>query len=255
MRADVLSGRRAIVTGASRGIGAAIAARLAEAGAATILIGRDAKALAAQNARIPNSQSAICDVTEGAQVEQTFSELLARAPVDILVNNAGAAESAPFMKTSDAMLERMLSVNLNSAFRCSRAVLPQMLQRGYGRIVNVSSIAGLRGYPYVTAYVAAKHALVGFTRALATEVVQKGITVNAVCPGYTDTDLVRGAASAISAKTGRGEDEVISEMIRTNPQGRLVRAEEIAETVAWLCGPETDSITGLAIPVAGGEIM
>lgn len=255
MRADALFGRRAIITGASRGIGAAIAARLAEAGAKTVLIGRDAKALREQSARIPNSQTMICDVVDAAQVEETFSRLLAGEPVDILINNAGAAESAPFMKTSDAVLERMLSVNLGSAFRCSRAVLPGMLARGFGRIVNVSSIAGLRGYPYVTAYVAAKHALVGFTRALAIEVVHKGITVNAVCPGYTDTALVRGAAAAISAKTGRGEAEVVREMIRTNPQGRLIRPEEVAETVAWLCGPETDSITGQAIPIAGGEIM
>ena len=255
MRADALSGRRAIITGASRGIGAAIAARLAEAGVRTVLIGRDANALRQQSARISNSQTAICDVTDAAQVEQTFSELLAREPVDILINNAGAAESAPFMKTSDAVLERMLSVNVGSAFRCSRAVLPGMLAREAGRIVNVSSIAGLRGYPYVTAYVAAKHALVGFTRALAMEVVHKGITVNAVCPGYTDTDLVRDAAAAISAKTGRGEAEVVGEMIRTNPQGRLIRPAEVAETVAWLCGPETDSITGQAIPIAGGEIM
>lgn len=255
MHADILSGRRAIVTGASRGIGAAIAARLAEAGAQTVLIGRNTNALAEQTARIPNSQSATCDLTDAAQVEQTFAELLSRGVVDILVNNAGAAESAPFLKTTDAILERMLAVNVTSAFRCSRAVVPAMLARGYGRIVNVSSIAGLRGYPYVTAYVAAKHALVGFTRALAMEVVRKGITVNALCPGYTDTDLVRGAASAISAKTGRGENDVVSEMIRTNPQARLIRPEEIAETVAWLCGPETDCITGLAIPIAGGEIM
>ena len=255
MRADVLSGRRAIITGASRGIGAAIAARLAQAGAATVLISRDARALAEQTARIPNSQSAICDITVAAQVEKIFSDLVTQGSPDILINNAGAAESAPFMKTSDAVLERMLSVNLRSAFRCSRAVLPSMLARGYGRIVNVSSIAGLRGYPYVTAYVAAKHALVGFTRALAMEVVKKGITVNAICPGYTDTDLVRGAASAISAKTGRSEEDVVQEMIRNNPQGRLIRLEEIAETVAWLCGPETDSITGQAIPIAGGEIM
>jgi len=255
VRADVLSGRRAVITGASRGIGAAIAARLAQAGAATVLIGRDKKALREQNARIPNSQSAICDVTDAAQVERVFAELLAQGPADILVNNAGAAESAPIMKTSDAVLERMLSVNLGSAFRCSRAVLPAMLEQRYGRIVNIASIAGLRGYPYVTAYVAAKHALVGFTRALAMEVMQKGITVNAVCPGYTDTDLVRGAASVISAKTGRSEGDVVNEMIRTNPQGRLIRAEEIAETVAWLCGPQTDSVTGQAIAVAGGEIM
>jgi NAD(P)-dependent dehydrogenase (short-subunit alcohol dehydrogenase family) len=255
VRADTLSGRRAVITGASRCIGAAIAARLAAAGAQTVLIGRDANALAEQAKRIPNSQSVICDVINAEQVEKIFAELLARAPIDILINNAGAAESAPLSKTSDAMLERMLSVNLVSAFGCTRAVLPAMLARGFGRIVNVASIAGLRGYAYVTAYVAAKHALVGFTRALAMEVIQKGITVNAVCPGYTDTDLVRGAASAIAEKTGRSDDEVVQEMIRTNPQGRLIRPEEVAETVAWLCGPETDSITGQAIPIAGGEIM
>jgi len=255
VHADTLSGRRAVITGASRGIGAAIAARLAAAGAQTVLIGRDANALAEQAKRIPNSQSVICDVINAEQVEKIFAELLAHAPVDILINNAGAAESAPLSKTSDAMLERMLSVNLVSAFRCTRAVLPAMRARGFGRVVNVASIAGLRGYAYVTAYVAAKHALVGFTRALAMEVVQKGITVNAVCPGYTDTDLVRGAASAIAEKTRRSDDEVVQEMIRTNPQGRLIRPEEVAETVAWLCGRETDSITGQAIPIAGGEIM
>ncbi|HEX3431106.1 MAG TPA: SDR family NAD(P)-dependent oxidoreductase [Rhizomicrobium sp.] len=255
MRADPLAGRRAVITGASRGIGAAIALRLAEAGAETILIGRDAEALAGQTARIPNATSAICDVTDAAQVEKVFAETLARSAVDILVNNAGAAESAPFIKTSDAVLERMLSINLRSAFRCTRAVLPSMLAGGFGRVVNVASIAGLRGYPYVTAYVAAKHALVGFTRALAMEVVQKGITVNAVCPGYADTDLVRGAVSAIVEKTGRSPGEVVREMIRTNPLGRMIRPEEIAETVAWLCGPETGSITGQAIAIAGGEIM
>jgi NAD(P)-dependent dehydrogenase (short-subunit alcohol dehydrogenase family) len=255
VRAETLSGRRAVITGASRGIGAAIATRLAAAGVETVLIGRDQKALGEQTARIANSKSADCDVTDPAQVEKIFAGLLAQAPIDILVNNAGAAASAPFLKTDDALIERMLSVNLVSAFRCTRAVLPAMLARGFGRVVNVSSIAGLRGYAYVTAYVAAKHALVGFTRALAMETVQKGVTVNAVCPGYTDTDLVRGAASAISAKTGRSEDEVVHEMIRTNPQGRLIRPEEVAETVAWLCGPETDSITGQAIAIAGGEIM
>jgi NAD(P)-dependent dehydrogenase (short-subunit alcohol dehydrogenase family) len=255
VRAEPLAGRLAVVTGASRGIGAAIATRLAEGGAETVLIGRDAKALAEQSGRIRNSTNIICDVTDAAKVERVFAELLVRAPIDILINNAGAAESAPLLKTSDAMLDRMLSVNLVSAFRCARAVLPSMLERGYGRIVNLSSIAGLRGYAYVTAYVAAKHALVGFTRALAMEVIHKGITVNAVCPGYTDTDLVRGAASAIAEKTGRSEDEVVQEMIRTNPQRRLIRPQEVAETVVWLCGPETDSITGLAIPIAGGEIM
>ena len=255
MRADPLSGRRAVITGASRGIGAAVAARLAQGGAATVLIGRDSKALADQTARIANSTAAICDVTDAAQVQKVFSQLLQHGMIDILINNAGAAASAPFLRTDDSLVERMLSVNLLSAFRCARAVLPAMLEHGYGRIVNVASIAGLRGYPYVTAYVAAKHALVGLTRALAIEVVQKGITVNAVCPSYTDTQLVRGAAAAISAKTGRSEADVVQEIVRTNPQRRMIQPEEIAETVAWLCGPDTDSITGQAIPIAGGEIM
>ena len=130
-----------------------------------------------------------------------------------------------------------------------------MIETGWGRIVNISSIAGLRGYPYVTAYVAAKHALVGFTRALAMETVRKGITVNAVCPGYTDTELVRNSVETIVAKTGRSESEALGELIRHNPQARLIRPEEVADAVAWLCGPGADSITGQAIAVAGGEIM
>ena len=130
-----------------------------------------------------------------------------------------------------------------------------MVTAGWGRIVNVSSIAGLRGYPYITAYVAAKHALVGFTRALAMETVRQGITVNAVCPGYTDTELVQNAVSNIVAKTHRSAEEAIDDLIRNNPQGRLIRPEEVADTVAWLCGLDAESVTGQAIAIAGGEIM
>jgi NAD(P)-dependent dehydrogenase (short-subunit alcohol dehydrogenase family) len=250
-----LTGRHAVITGASRGIGAAIATRLAGMGAQTTLIGRDRRALERQASGDRNARAVVCDVTDPAQVERAFAEARERMPIAILINNAGAAESAPFQKTSDAMLERMLAVNLGAAFRCARSALPSMIETGWGRIVNISSIAGLRGYPYVTAYVAAKHALVGFTRALAMETARKGITVNAVCPGYTDTELVRNSVATIVAKTGRSESEALHELIRHNPQARLIRPEEVADAVAWLCGPGADSITGQAIAVAGGEIM
>jgi NAD(P)-dependent dehydrogenase (short-subunit alcohol dehydrogenase family) len=224
-------------------------------GANTTLIGRDAHALDQEASRIAQSRALVCDVTDAAQVEKAFAEMLARGPIAILVNNAGAAESAPFQKTSDAMLERMFAVNFGAAFRCARAALPSMVETGWGRIVNISSIAGLRGYPYVTAYVAAKHALVGLTLALAMETARLGITVNAVCPGYTDTELVRKSVATIVAKTGRSETDALGELIRHNPQARLIRPEEVADAVAWLCGPGAGSITGQAIAVAGGEIM
>jgi NAD(P)-dependent dehydrogenase (short-subunit alcohol dehydrogenase family) len=249
-----LAGRHAVVTGASRGIGAAIAARLARMGAQVTLMGRDREALEREAARSANARAIVCDVTDPTQVESVFAEARERAPIAILINNAGIAESAPLLKTSDAMLERLMDVNVTSAFRCTRAALPSMIELGWGRVVNVSSIAGLHGAPYITAYCATKHALVGFTRALAAETAQQGITVNAVCPGYVDTDLVRRAVTAIVAKTGRREDKILHEMVRHNPQGRLIRPEEVADTVAWLCGPDAGSVSGQAIAIAGGEV-
>jgi NAD(P)-dependent dehydrogenase (short-subunit alcohol dehydrogenase family) len=248
-----LSGRHAVVTGASRGIGAAIALRLTHMGAQTTLIGRDRDALEREAARSAAARVVVCDVTDAAQVERAFAEAREHAPISILVNNAGAAESAPFLKTSDAMLDRLMALNVASAFRCTRAALPSMLELGWGRVVNISSIAGLHGAPYISAYCATKHALVGFTRALAAETARQGVNVNAVCPGYVDTDLVRKAVAAIVAKTGRSEEEVIGEMVRHNAQGRLIHPEEVADTVAWLCGSEAGSVSGQAIAVAGGE--
>jgi 2-hydroxycyclohexanecarboxyl-CoA dehydrogenase len=250
-----LSGRHAVVTGASRGIGAAIAVRLAKLGASTTLMGRDREALEREAARCANARAIICDVTDPAQVANAFAEAGARGPIAILINNAGIAQSAPFLKTTDDLLQRLMDVNVTSAFRCTREALPSMLELGWGRVVNVSSIAGLHGAPYITGYCATKHALVGFTRALAAETARQGITVNAVCPGYVDTDLVRKAVIDIVAKTGQREDKILHEMVRHNPQGRLIRPEEVAETVAWLCGPDAQSVSGQAIAIAGGEMI
>jgi NAD(P)-dependent dehydrogenase (short-subunit alcohol dehydrogenase family) len=183
-----------------------------------------------------------------AQANEVFG------PVAILINNAGGAASAPLARTSLALLREMLDVNLVSAFLCSRAVLPDMLADGFGRIVNVASIAGLKGAPYITAYAAAKHAVVGLTRALAMETAAKGITVNAVCPGYTDTDLVRRTIANIVLKTGRSDAEAAAALVGTNPQGRLIRPDEVASTVLWLCAPGAEAITGQAIAIAGGEV-
>jgi NAD(P)-dependent dehydrogenase (short-subunit alcohol dehydrogenase family) len=250
-----LTGRHAVVTGASRGIGAAIAMRLAERGAETTLMGRDADALEREAARCANAHAIICDVTDPAAVDRAFAEARARGPIAILINNAGVAESAPLLKTSDAMLDRLMAVNVTSAFRCTRAALPSMIELGWGRVVNIASIAGLQGASYITAYCATKHALVGFTRALAAETARQGVTVNAVCPGYVDTDLVHHAVKAIVAKTGNQPDKIIGEMIRHNPQGRLIRPEEVADAVAWLCGPDAGSVSGQAIAITGGGMV
>ena len=173
---------------------------------------------------------------------------------DILVNNAGGALSKPFAKHDLADFQSMLDVNLLGAVTACQAVLPGMRSRGFGRIINIASTAGLKGYPYVTAYVAAKHALVGFTRALALETVREGITVNAICPGFTDTDLVARASANIAENTGRSVEDAREALAATNPAGRLVQPEEVAEAVAFLCQPGASAITGQAIAVACGEV-
>jgi NAD(P)-dependent dehydrogenase (short-subunit alcohol dehydrogenase family) len=253
---EALEGRHAVVTGGGRGIGAAIATTLAAAGARITLMGRNEAPLKEKAATLPVGQAVRCDVTDEAGVAAAFAEASqAFGPVAILVNNAGAAESAPFVRTSLELLRRMLDVNLIGTFLCSRAALPDMFEAGFGRIVNVASIAGLKGAAYVSAYCAAKHGVIGLTRALALETATKGITVNAVCPSYTDTDMVRDAIANISLKTGRSAAEAEAELVGKNPQGRLIRPEEVAATVLWLCGPGTEAITGQAIAVAGGEVM
>ncbi|NMG75754.1 SDR family NAD(P)-dependent oxidoreductase [Aromatoleum diolicum] len=254
-----LSGKHAVITGGGRGIGAAIAQRLAEQGARITLMGRTRDVLEARAETLRALTEINCetvDVGDAASVEAAFAAAVRRlGPVSILVNNAGQAGSAPFVKTDPALWQQMLSVNLTGTYLGTRAALPDMLAAGWGRIVNVASTAGQKGYPYVSAYCAAKHGVIGMTRALALELAQKRITVNAVCPGYTDTDIVRDAIANIRAKTGRSEAEAQGELAKHNPQGHLVRPDEVANAVLWLCMPGSEAITGQAISVSGGEVM
>jgi len=255
--AATLNGQHALVTGASRGIGAAIARALAAAGSKVTLAGRRREPLEALRAGLGEKVGSVTlDVTDESSVAAGVADAIAaRGPISILVNNAGQAASAPFEKTTPAVWARMLSVNLTGVYAVTHAVLPAMLAAGHGRVINVASTAGLIGYPYVSAYVAAKHGVIGLTRALALEVARRGVTVNAVCPGFTQTPLLDEAVANIVAKTGRTEAEARAELARSNPQGRLVRPEEVADTVVWLASPAASAINGQAIAVAGGEVM
>lgn len=244
-----LEGKHAVVTGGGSGIGAATAEELARRGARLTLVGRRRDKLEAERAKLGGEHSVLAlDLKRGDDVAAAFARL---APIDILVNNAGAAESAPFEKSDLALLERMLAANLGTAWVATQAAL----KAGATRIVNVASVAGVTGAAYVTAYCAAKHALVGFTRALAREVAAKGITVNAVCPSYTETDMVKRAVDNIVAKTGRKPEEALAELAKGNPTGRLVTPAEVAAAIAFLCLPSAAQITGQAIVIAGGEAM
>ena len=252
-----LRGRHAVVTGGGRGIGATIARALVEQGAAVTLMGRNAATLEDEAARLRPLGKVHCQAVDIADAESTTTAFTAAAqalgPVTLLINNAGQAVSAPIGKTDLALWNRMLAVNLTGSYLAIHAVLPGMLEQGWGRIVNIASTAALKGYPYVAAYCAAKHGVLGLTRALALELAKKPVTVNAVCPGYTETDIVRDSIANIRAKTGRSEAEALAELVKHNPQGRLVQPAEVANAVLWLCLPGSESITGQAISVAGGE--
>jgi len=255
-----LAGRHALVTGAGGGIGAAIARGLAACGARVSLAGRRRAPLEAVAATLPAGVALVLDgfdVTDATAIARGLERARAAfGDVSILVNNAGEAPSAPFAKTDLALWTHVLAVDLTGVYQVSHAVLPDLKRHGLGaRLVNVASTAGLTGYAYVAAYCAAKHGVIGLTRALALELAHSGVTVNAVCPGFTQTPLIDKAVATIVAKTGRSEDEARAELAKANPQRRLVTPEEVADAVAWLASPGAASINGQAIVVAGGEVM
>jgi len=244
----------ALVTGGGRGIGREIASTLAHAGVTVTVLGRNRASLDDAVAAGAAHFAGIADVADQAAVSAAVAEAAARQPIDILIANAGAAESAPFARSDAALFRRMMDVNFMGVVYAAQAVLPAMKDRPYGRIVAVASTAGLRGYGYVSAYSAAKHAVVGLVRSLALELASTRVTVNAVCPGFTDTDLVTGSIDTIMKRTGRSHEQAVAELARHNPQGRLVTPAEVADTVLWLCGEGARAITGQAIAVAGGEV-
>jgi 3-hydroxybutyrate dehydrogenase len=244
----------ALVTGGGRGIGLAIASALTQAGATITILGRDRATLERGVASGAAKFAAVADVADQAAVTSAIAEAAKRQPIDILVANAGIAESAPFVKSDAALFRRMMDVNFMGVVYAAQAALPSMKGRPYGRIVAVASTAGLKGYAYVSAYSAAKHAVIGLVRSLALELASTDITVNAVCPGFTETDLLTGSIDNIMSKTGRSREQAVAELAKHNPQGRLIKPSEVADSVLWLCGEGAGAITGQAIAIAGGEV-
>lgn len=256
-----MSGRHALVTGAGSGIGKAIALALAAEGHVISLAGRRAGPLETvrEEIRAAGGEAIVhdgFDVTDAAAVERGIGAAIAAAgEIAVLVNCAGEAPSAPFEKTDFALWQRVLSINLTGVYLVTQAALASVRRAGNGRIVNVASTAGLTGYAYVSAYCASKHGVVGLTRALALELARTDVTVNAVCPGFTDTPLIDNALDTITEKTGRSREEARASLARSNPQGRLVSPAEVAHTVSWLASQGASAMTGQAIAVAGGEVL
>ena len=246
----------AIVTGGGSGIGTAIAKALAVEGARLTLVGRRREALEAAAAAIPGAIAMPADVTDRASVDAAFAAArAAHGPIGILVNNAGIAPSAPFAKTTAEAWRTTLATNLDALFHCCQAALADLLAASAGRIVTVASTAGMKGYGYTAPYVASKHGAIGLMRALAAEFATTPLTANALCPGFTDTEIVATAIETIASRTGRSETEALAELTRHNPQKRLITCAEVADAAVWLCLPGSRSVTGQAIQIAGGEAM
>lgn len=243
----------AVITGGGTGIGAAIARALSAEGANLTLIGRREAMLREVATGLPGAHCEVADVTDPASVAAAFAAARAvHGLIGILINNAGAASAAPFGSTTGEIWRAAMAVNLDGVFHCIQAALPDLKQAAAGRVVTIASTAGLKGYAYTSAYVAAKHGVIGLTRALAVELAATPITVNAVCPGFTDTAIADAAIERIEQATGQ---DGLAALTRFNPQGRLIEPSEVAAAVRWLCLPENRSMTGQAIVVAGGEIM
>jgi NAD(P)-dependent dehydrogenase (short-subunit alcohol dehydrogenase family) len=255
-----LAGRVALVTGGGRGIGRAIAVSLAAAGAEVAVSGRNAdvldEAVAEINGKGRRGMAVVCDVGERRQVDAMVGQVKAALGTPlILVNNAGIAGSAKLTETSDEMWDSMLRTNATGAFYCTRAVLPMMIEAKWGRVVNLASIAARAGAAYISAYAASKHALLGLTRAVAAEVAARGITVNAICPGYVDTEMTDRSAAYISTRTGRSEDAARKILEGFSPQGRLMTAEEVADVAIYLCSDSARGINGQGIVLDGGSVQ
>lgn len=249
------SAHHVLITGGSSGIGFAIASRLAADGHAVTIAGRHKNVLQEAAAKIPKAAFVLLDVTNDVSVKTGVAAAVQQSgEISALVNNAGQALSAPFAETSLEAWQAILDINLTGTFRCIQAVLPY-LKQSKGRIVNVASTAGLKGYPYVAAYVAAKHGVVGLTMTLAQELAREGIAVNAVCPGFTRTPMLERTLTTICEKTGRSRDQALATITSLNPQGRLIEPEEVADVVSWLLSDAARAVTGQKIAVAAGEVL
>jgi NAD(P)-dependent dehydrogenase (short-subunit alcohol dehydrogenase family) len=254
-----LRGRAAVITGGGRGVGAAVAQKLASAGAAVLVAARTASQVDGVATRLRDgghtAHATICDVSDESSVEGLAATARDRlGHVDILINSAGIAAAAPIHKTTLDAWTRMLTVNATGAFLCLKVFLPGMVERGWGRVVNVASVAGLSADRYLAAYAASKHAVVGLTRAAAAEVASRGVTVNAVCPGYLHTDMTRETITRIVQTTGRSEDAALEAILQRVPQRRLIEPEEVAEAVAFLCFDTARGITGESLVIDGGDL-
>ena len=248
-----------LITGADGGFGRQMTRQFLEAGSRLILSDLNENRLARLQADVVSGSGEIlaaipADLSQTDDCQHLYDEVLKTKTIpDVIVNNAGVAEAAPFGKMDDELWDRLIAVNLTGVYNCTKAAITAMAEAGSGRVINIASTAGLTGYAYVSAYCAAKHGVVGLTRALALEYARKGVTVNSVCPGYTNTEIIGQSIDKIVAATGRSRDEALAEMVKVNPQQRLIEPEEVAATVMWIC--QQESITGQSIAVAGGEVM